>query len=137
MTVVSPRINFIHHVTLEMPRGRETEARQFYTGRVGLTEIEIPASLRDHEGSSVWFAVDAIQQLHLGPVEAFVPPHRAHVAFQVEDLATLRNELQNAGVRLQIAKPEPGWQRCYVFDPFGNKLELRQPFPAGKDMPPW
>jgi len=24
------------------------------------------------------------------------------------------------------ATPIPGWRRCYVFDPFGNKIELDQ-----------
>jgi catechol 2,3-dioxygenase-like lactoylglutathione lyase family enzyme len=28
------------------------------------------------------------------------------------------------GARFEEATPIPGWRRCYVFDPFGNKIEL-------------
>lgn len=119
-------ISFIHHVTLEMPFGGEDLARQFYGGLLGLPERKIPETLRDHEGGSVWFAVSAHQQLHLGPVQAFSPPRRAHIAFQVADLAILQGTLRQANTRLQTAKQEPGWLRCYAFDPFGNKLEFRQ-----------
>ncbi len=116
----------IHHVTLEMPQGGEAHARHFYTHVLGLTEIEIPAPLREHEGGSVWFALGAQQQVHLGPVENFHPQRRAHVAFQITDLPRLHTLCQQAGVRLQPAKEEPGWLRWYAFDPFGNKLEFRQ-----------
>lgn len=123
----------IHHMTLEMPFGGDDLARQFYTGLLGLTEMEIPETLCDHEGGSVWFAVSTNQQLHLGPVEAFSPQRRAHVAFQVADLIILQDKFQRAGIRLQAAKQEPGWQRCYAFDPFGNKLELRQRTFVGRE----
>lgn len=119
-------ISFIHHITLEMPFGGDSLARQFYAGLLGLTEIEIPETLRDHEGGSVWFAMSANQQLHLGPVKAFSPQRRAHVAFQVADLALLQFALRQANTRLQTAKQEHGWLRFYAFDPFGNKLEFRQ-----------
>ena len=39
-------------------------------------------------------------------------------------LAGLRNRLRDRGARFEEATPIPGWRRCYVFDPFGNKIEL-------------
>ena len=36
----------------------------------------------------------------------------------------IRNRLRQRGARFEEATPIPGWRRCYVFDPFGNKIEL-------------
>lgn len=121
-------ITLLHHITLEIPLGSEQQARQFYGDLLHLTEIPIPKALRNHEHGSVWYAVDqeSHQQLHLGPVEEFLPPRRGHGAFLLHDLAALRQALEQAGVLIQEAVPEPGWVRCYAFDPFGNKIELRQ-----------
>jgi hypothetical protein len=32
--------------------------------------------------------------------------------------------LREHGARFEEATPIPGWRRRYVFDPFGNKIEL-------------
>jgi hypothetical protein len=32
--------------------------------------------------------------------------------------------LRVAGARFEEADQIPGWRRTYVFDPFGNKIEL-------------
>ena len=121
------QVMHIHHVTLEIPSEREEQARQFYTNLMGFQEMEIPGPLQRHEHGGIWFAVGS-QQLHLGPVprETFHPQRRGHVAFQVRDLASMKHALAEAGGMLQIADWEPGWSRCYVLDPFGNRLELRQ-----------
>lgn len=126
----------VHHVTLEIPFGGENQARQFYGQLLGFPEMEIPAPLRQHEHGSVWFALNAAQQLHLGPVEAFRPQRRGHVAFLIQDLGALQRVFQQAGIAVQTAVPEPGWVRCYARDPFGNKLEFRQRLPAGQEEQP-
>ena len=36
----------------------------------------------------------------------------------------MRNRLRKVDARFEEATPIPGWRRCYVFDPFGNKIEL-------------
>jgi len=38
----------------------------------------------------------------------------------------MRRELEAQGVRSEDASLITGWTRCYVFDPFGNKIELDQ-----------
>jgi len=128
----------LHHVTLEYPLGdtpescaeHERQARHFYGTLLGLHEIEIPPEFRaaNHDIDGIWFTIDpaGYQQLHLGPVTQFQAKPRGHVALQVHHLEELRTRLQEAGVRIQEAIQEPGWQRCYAFDPFGNKLELRE-----------
>ena len=35
-----------------------------------------------------------------------------------------RARLARCGARFEEATPIPGSRRCYVFDPFGNKIEL-------------
>ena len=118
--------SIVHHVTLEMPVGGEGQARRFYGEVLGLTEIPIPASLLEHEGESIWFALNILQQVHLGPVEDFHPQRRAHLALQVRDVPGVQALCQRSGVRLAQAEEEPGWLRYYAYDPFGNKLEFRQ-----------
>jgi hypothetical protein len=38
----------------------------------------------------------------------------------------MRAALEAEGVRSEDATEITGWTRCYVFDPFGNKIELDQ-----------
>jgi hypothetical protein len=38
----------------------------------------------------------------------------------------MRRDLESRGVRSEEAPEITGWTRCYVFDPFGNKIELDQ-----------
>ncbi len=45
----------IDHVQLAMPEGQETEARNFYSGVLGLAEVAKPQNLAKRGGC--WFAV--------------------------------------------------------------------------------
>lgn len=126
--VSSHREVMLHHATMEMPPGREAAARHFYGELLGLREITIPLTLRGHEHGGIWYeaSADGKQQVHLGPVEPFQPQRRGHLAFCVQNLASLRTTLLEAGIRIEEAVPEPGWTRFYARDPFGNRLELRE-----------
>ncbi|SRR5579875_50323 len=117
----------IHHATIEFPSGREDEARHFYGDILGLREVSIPVSLSEHERGGVWYEAspDGSQQVHLGPVRAFRPQERGHIALFIHHLDALREKFLQAGVRIRPAVPEPGWNRFYAFDPFGNRLEFR------------
>ena len=114
----------LHHVQIAIPAGGEPRARDFYGGLLGLTEIAKPENLARRGG--VWYQSGNLQ-LHLGVDPAFRPARKAHVAFQVRDLATLRERLEAAGYAATTDKPLPGWERCYVADPFGNRTELLEP----------
>ena len=51
---------------------------------------------------------------------------RRHFALRVADLDAAARRLAAAGARFEEADPIPGWRRRYVFDPFGNKIELAE-----------
>jgi catechol 2,3-dioxygenase-like lactoylglutathione lyase family enzyme len=114
----------LDHLQLAMPRGREADARAFYGGILGLQELVKPANLAGRGG--VWFALGA-QQLHLGVEEDFRPARKAHPAFLVQDILGLRARLERQGLAPYEDEPLAGYQRFYVADPFGNRLEFLQP----------
>ncbi|WEK51877.1 MAG: VOC family protein [Candidatus Kaistia colombiensis] len=114
----------IDHVQLAMPAGREDEARRFYGDLLGLPELAKPANLARRGGA--WFLAGA-RQLHLGVEADFRPAKKAHPAFLVRDLAELRRHLIANGHTPQDDEPLAGYQRFYVSDPFGNRLEFLEP----------
>jgi catechol 2,3-dioxygenase-like lactoylglutathione lyase family enzyme len=115
------RLTGVDHVQLAIPRGGEDEARDFYTGLLGLTEVPKPAALAARGGC--WFAGPGIA-IHLGVEEPFTPARKAHVALLVDDLADIEAALQRAGVTIQHDPAEMSVRRFHAFDPFGNRLEL-------------
>ncbi len=121
--MVVPRI---HHVQVAIPAGGEEQARQFYGALLGFTEVPKPANLQQRGG--VWFETGNLA-LHLGIDQAFRPAEKAHVAFEVNGLGDLRDRLAAAGYTLTDDEPLAGYQRCYVADPFGNRMELLEPAP--------
>ncbi len=114
-------IKAIHHVQLAMPRGRETEARVFYGEVLGMTERPKPEHLARRGGA--WFmAGDA--ELHLGVEDDFRAAKKAHPALLVTDLAGLAGRCAAAGYEVNRDEPLPGFDRVYVTDPFGSRIEL-------------
>ncbi len=114
----------LDHVQIAMPAGREAEARAFYTGLLGLPEKAKPPHLAARGGC--WFENGAVT-LHLGVDAAFSPARKAHPAFIVDDLPALAARLEQAGHRLAGDVPIEGYDRRFVDDPFGNRIELMQP----------
>jgi len=114
----------IHHVMVAMPANGEEQARRFYGALLGLEEIEKPANLRGRGG--VWFMTGNLH-LHVGVDPDFHPAEKAHVAFEVDELAGVRLRLGVAGYDATDDEPLPGYDRCYVKDPFGNRMELLEP----------
>jgi catechol 2,3-dioxygenase-like lactoylglutathione lyase family enzyme len=108
----------LDHVQVMMPPGREDEARAFYAGLLGLTEIEKPGPLQAQGG--VWFA----EGIHVSCEQGFTAPRRAHPALRVEDLDKLADTLAAAGCPVEWDDRWPGVRRFYTRDPFGNRLEL-------------
>ena len=117
-------IDDIDHVQVAMPRGEEAAARRFYGGVLGLPEIPKPAHLAARGG--VWFAVGS-RQLHLGVDADFRPARKAHPALRVRGLPELVERCRAAGGPLVEDEPLAGFDRVYVADPFGNRLELIEP----------
>jgi catechol 2,3-dioxygenase-like lactoylglutathione lyase family enzyme len=104
-----------------MPPGKEAEARAFYEKVLGIPEVEKPLNLAKRGGC--WFERGPLK-VHLGVEADFRPARKAHPAFLVEDLASLKSAIEAAGYNLKIDEPLEGYDRIYVDDPFGNRIEL-------------
>jgi len=113
----------LDHVQLAMPEGGEHQARLFYVGLLGFKEIAKPSNLAARGG--VWFERGPVK-VHLGVEKEFSPARKAHPAFLVDDLAALAKTLAAGGVAIREDEPLPGYRRCYVSDPFGNRIELME-----------
>ena len=118
------RVHGIDHVQLAMPKGGEDDARRFYGEVLGLAEQPKPANLAKRGGC--WFGSEGIV-VHLGVEDGFRPARKAHPALLVEDLPALVQRLGEAGVEVIEDEPLPGYDRVYVADPFGNRIELLEP----------
>jgi len=118
----------VDHVQLGMPSGGEDRARVFYGGALGLREIVKPTALVGRGG--VWFAGGPGLAVHLS-VEAGERPVKSHPAFVVADLAVARLVLAAAGVAIEEDDSGLSVARCYVRDPFGNRIELVDAADAG------
>ena len=111
----------IDHVQLAAPPGCEDAARRFFGDLLGLEELEKPEPLRSRGGA--WFRVGS-EQLHVGVEASFSPARKAHPAFSVSAYDELQNRLRAAGVEVTDEDSIPGLRRCYVYDPWGNRIEL-------------
>jgi len=111
-------------VQLAMPAGQESSARAFYSDVLGLVEEIKPANLAPRGG--VWFRGGNLR-LHLGVDRDFHPAGKAHPAILVRGLAELASRCRDAGFPPVTDEPLAGFDRVYVFDPFGNRLELLEP----------
>ena len=119
MTVIG-----IDHILLAMPEGREAEARAFYTGVLKLAEKVKPPVLATRGGA--WFTNGTIE-VHLGVEKDFKPARKAHPAFVVRDLQGFIVRARHHGCEIAEDEPLPGYARIFIYDPFGNRLELIEP----------
>ena len=118
------RIRALDHVQLAMPAGEEARARAFYRGALGIPEIPKPPHLAARGGC--WFESDTVK-IHLGVDREFRPARKAHPALIVDGLAKLVERLRAGGYTLADDEPLEGYDRIYVYDPFGNRIELMEP----------
>ena len=124
MTDNSAKLLGLHHIQLAMPEGEEEAALKFYGAILGMTQVAKPPELAPRGG--LWFR-DGALEVHLGIEEPFTPARKAHPAFLVRNLATLRERIETAGYRVTDDVALEGFHRCHVRDPFGNRLELVEP----------
>jgi catechol 2,3-dioxygenase-like lactoylglutathione lyase family enzyme len=117
------RVRRLDHVLLAMPAGRESDARKFYQDILGIPEAKKPSGLAARGGC--WFE-DGEVKVHLGVEKNFAPARKAHPAFIVEGLAALTATLIAAGFPISHDKPLQGYDRIFVDDPFGNRIELME-----------
>ena len=118
------QILLLDHVQLAMPAGREAEARAFYQETLGIPEVTKPPHLAARGGC--WFERGTVK-IHLGVEQDFVAARKAHPAFVVDGLRELVGRLELAEYRVWEDQPLEGYDRVYVDDPFGNRIELMEP----------
>ncbi|AXT86587.1 glyoxalase [Aeromicrobium sp. A1-2] len=121
MTTTTFTLVRLHHVQLAIPPGGEDECRAFWSGVLGLDEVEKPPVLAARGGC--WFRGGGIE-VHLGVEQDFVAARKAHPGILVRDLLDLADVLRSAGVQITEDGEFPGHDRFYAADPFGNRLEF-------------
>lgn len=115
----------VHHVNVTVPRSLEAQAKHFYGVVMCMTEVPKPESSRGRGGA--WYQLGPLQ-LHLS-LEDGAGEHlsKRHVCYTVDDLNAAEEQFRQAGVEIiPDGLPTPGWQRFYVRDPGGNRLEIAQ-----------
>jgi catechol 2,3-dioxygenase-like lactoylglutathione lyase family enzyme len=116
----------IHHVNVTVPRALEADAKHFYGVVMGLQEVPKPAESRARGGA--WYQLGSLQ-LHLSIEDGLDEKciSKRHVCYTVDDLAKSETQFRAAGVEIiPDDQPVQGWQRFYVRDPGGNRLEIAQ-----------
>ena len=124
---MSTTIRGFDHVQLAIPVGGEPDARAFYVGLLGLTEVPKPPDMALRGGA--WFAFDG-GQLHVGVETPFVPSRKAHPAFRLasgQAVRDLERHLTEHGHPTRLAEGAAGVVRFHVDAPFGNRLEFTAP----------
>lgn len=111
----------INHIQLAAPKGSEDIARNFFKSILGIHELEKPEELKKRGG--VWFQF-ANHQIHIGIEEPFYPAKKAHPAFEIENIEALKIHLIKNGIQVIEDDNLPGAKRCFISDPFGNRLEF-------------
>ena len=111
----------IDHVQLAAPAGSEETARKFFKDLLGFEEIDKPEELKKRGG--VWFQFGRIQ-IHVGVEEPFLPAKKAHPALEVENIDSLKKYLTDNDIKVIDDNNLPGANRFYLFDPFGNRIEI-------------
>jgi catechol 2,3-dioxygenase-like lactoylglutathione lyase family enzyme len=117
----APGLIGVDHVQLAMPPGREAEARAFYAEALGLREVAKPAELAARGGC--WFEGAGVR-VHLGVEADFRPARKAHPAFRVAGLHALAARCRAGGFVASDVEVRGAERRCYLEDPFGNRIEL-------------
>jgi catechol 2,3-dioxygenase-like lactoylglutathione lyase family enzyme len=113
----------LSHINITMPKGREEAARAFYAGLLGLREILKPEPLRDRGG--VWFDAGGLDVHVSVEKNRKGPDHLRHFGLECANVEELRARLKTAGVVMDAGRPAP-WQRFFVNDPFGNRIEIHE-----------
>lgn len=103
-----------------IPKGKEEEARDFYTNVLGLPELkDLGYPLPN---GAIWFQMGDIQ-LHIRAEKDHGLSDR-HPAFEVNNLAEVRAMLEGHGIAIKNESKIPDRNRFSFRDPFGNRIEL-------------
>ena len=118
-------IRGVHHLQLAFRAGNAPAMRHFYRDLLGLSELPGDQA----EGAALHF-VAGEQRIDLVGVAQWQPlPAVSHLAFEVQDLSSLRERLLAAQLPLVENQGLAGYARFYLKDPAGNQLEFLEAQP--------
>jgi catechol 2,3-dioxygenase-like lactoylglutathione lyase family enzyme len=111
-----------HHTQVSVPSGNSAEVRRFYGQVLEMPEIPLPPSMKNFP--LIWFKVGN-RELHVA-VEDNINrlATRAHIAYEVDDIAEVRKRLTEQGIELMDQPKIVGYDRFHMHDPFGNRIEI-------------
>ena len=106
-----------------MPPGEEEKARRFFRDLLGMNEEAKPEPLASRGGC--WFR-SGTAIVHIGIDESFLPQHKAHPAFCIENINELAAHLERNKTSIIWDEALTNRKRFYTMDPFGNRIEFIQ-----------
>lgn len=109
---------------MSCPPGSEAILRDFYCGILGMTEVTKPPVLAARGG--VWFR-SGTAEIHCGVEAGFRPARKAHPGLVCTDVDAVAAACAASGHEVSWDDNFPGFRRCYVSDPVGNRVEFMQP----------
>ncbi len=116
----------LHHVQLAIPPNSEEKCKEFYCKLLGWKEQTKPPALAARGG--LWLT-HGETKLHLGVEKNFVPAKKAHPAFLVTSIKAIAEALAANGYQVEWDEELAEFDRFYVQDAVGNRLEIMQPKP--------
>ncbi|HLH46516.1 MAG TPA: VOC family protein [Acidimicrobiales bacterium] len=115
------RLVRLDHVQLAIPERGEPAADEFWSGLLGLEVVPKPPAMAARGGR--WYEGRGLA-IHVGVDPDFRPARKAHPALVVDGLDDLVTALAAGGHPVRWDDEQPGVRRCFVDDPFGNRVEL-------------
>lgn len=122
------QVTGLDHIQLGIPSGEEERARGFYVGVLGFEEKVRPVPV---SADGLWVESGGLR-LRLAAVRDFRPADSSHPSLRVSGLREVTRLCREAGCRVVPDEASRGVLRAWVFDPFGNRLELVE---AGPSIP--
>jgi catechol 2,3-dioxygenase-like lactoylglutathione lyase family enzyme len=119
--VTTPVWRAVDHVQLAIPVGTEPTAEHFWVDLLGFEMRPKPPTMAARGGR--WFVAGGVT-IHVGADPDFHPARKAHPAILVGALDALVETLGHHGVGVRWDDEQPGVRRCFLDDPFGNRIEL-------------
>jgi catechol 2,3-dioxygenase-like lactoylglutathione lyase family enzyme len=112
----------VNHFQVNVPVAEHERAREFYLGFLGMKEIRRPAVFKS---GGTWMNAGSFE-VHIGLEDGIERKTRAHIAYEVDDIAGWRRKVSEAGYKIVEQPKIPNYERFHFRDPFGNNIELIQ-----------
>jgi catechol 2,3-dioxygenase-like lactoylglutathione lyase family enzyme len=110
----------VNHFQVNVPVADHERARDFYLGFLRLKEIHRPGVFKS---GGTWMNAGSFE-VHIGLEDGVERKTRAHIAYEVDDIAALRKKVSDAGYKIVDQPKIPNYERFHFRDPFGNNIEL-------------